>query len=210
MQGSLRTGSVFRAIANYLTEKKVRCFQFENVIPLAAKPTQQVSGCEGSKKKEPTVMGPSNLSAVVAVLRNEAGMFTHCWHLDSREQFGSGQQRQRLWGLSFRLEDLCMTEECAHSVLDEIMNSLAGVQPCHPADYLLPESSAAVRLQRLQHTFKNLSVQDFLRTDHAHAQAEEHEGARSERGLRIDTLFQTEGILPGAFPSKRRKNRSTE
>ena len=167
---------MFRAIARYLGVNEVETFQFENVIALANKPMKQ--------GKE---MGPSNLSAVCAVLHHEAQMWTHVWHLDSRE-FGSGQQRQRLWGCGFRTKDLQLSLSAAHDLLDSTMNSLVGVGPCHPSEYLLEESSQAVKSERCLQAVRCVSPHTFV-----------------EKATRIDTLFQTGGTLPTALQATKRR-----
>lgn len=129
---------MFQAITEYLSAKDSEVFQFENVAALAAKPL-------GKGTKQP--VGPSNLTAVDYKLR-QIGMWTHVWVLDSRHDFGSGQQRTRLWGHGFRLKDLFMDLEAAHSALDDIMNEISGVPQCDPEEYLLPDSADEVRAQR--------------------------------------------------------------
>ena len=167
LQGSLRTGSVFRAIARYLATSETEVFQFENVTTLAAKPIGKADG---------SVLGPSNLSAVVAVLRHEAKMWSHVWQLDSRD-FGSGQQRQRLWGSCFRLQDLHMSESAAHDLLNSTMDTLVGVEPCHPSEYLLGENEETIKGERSRQALRALVSQD------------------NKVRLNVDTLFQTGGAV---------------
>lgn len=182
----MRTGGVFRAIAKHLAAKpKVKVFQFENVLPLATKPTgpkEPKQSAQSSQKNEKEVIGPSNLSSVCAILRNEAQMWSHVWHLDARD-FGSGQQRQRLWGLAFRESDLSMTQLAAKELLNRTMDSLVGVECCHPSEYLLPETSAFLKADRAQHSMRSASS-DF-----------------SSSSSQFDMFFQT----CGAVPQKRRR-----
>ena len=179
-QGSLRTGSVFRAIARYLKTHCPPLFQFENVVSLATKP----------KKDNSIEIGPSNLSAVSAILRHEAGMWSHTWQVDSHRDFGSGQQRHRLWGIAFQLQDLHMTEHAATGILDTAMNSFAGVKPCHPTEYLLPESGDLLKRERHAQVAKSLGQEDLV----------------AEHALDISRLFETGGVIP---QTKRRKLRKT-
>lgn len=179
-QGSLRTGSVFRGIARYLRTHGPPLFQFENVVSLAAKP----------KKDNSIEIGPSNLSAVTAILRHEAGMWSHTWQVDSHRDFGSGQQRQRLWGIAFKLQDLHMTEHAAKTILDTAMNSFAGVRPCHPTEYLLSESGHQLKRERHAQATKSLGQEDLV----------------AEHSLDISKLFETGGVMP---QNKRRKLKKT-
>lgn len=179
-QGSLRTGSVFRAISKYLARNpKVRFFQFENVVALANKPVpQSTPDANGSKKRKQ--IGPSNLSAVCYILEKEAGMWSHVWQVDARE-FGSGQQRQRLYGSCFKMEQLHMTLESAHSLLSSTMNQLVGVSPCHPDEYLMQETSKIVQAER------SLQVLQAVPSVSGHG------------SLDIQALFQSNGALPCAL-----------
>eukprot|EP00438_Fugacium_kawagutii_P014006 Skav204081 [mRNA] locus=scaffold3129:117954:120142:+ [translate_table: standard] len=182
--GSLRTGSVFRAISKYLSKnKKLKAFQFENVTALASKPVTK-NGSPG---------GPSNLSAVCYILEKEANLWTHVWQLDSMN-FGSGQQRHRLYGSSFPKDDLSMSLQSAHMLLDSMMNELAGVTPCHPEEYLLPPTDSEIRSQESITRVSSMSPDDFL--------AVSDEGGRS---LCISTLFQTGGVVPSAMNNKKRR-----
>ena len=192
-QGSLRTGSVFRAISKYLRgNPKIRFFQFENVVALAVKPSANGNAAKDSPKK--TITGPSNLSAVCYILEQEADMWCHVWQVDSRE-FGSGQQRQRLYGSCFKRNSLSMVSAKAHSLLSQTMNHLVGVAPCHPEEYLLEETSAFIRMERSIEAMRSIPEKDFFCQD--------------GKAMSIPTLFQSEGALPGALAgagtSKRRR-----
>ena len=134
-KGGLRTGSVFQAICRYLEESQTECFMFENVCILSKPP------CDGDRQ----VVGPSNLSSVVHLLR-ASGRWTHVWQLNST-LFGSAQSRPRLWGVSFTLEDLAMDETCAHELLDELMSHCAEVERSALDDFLLPEKHPIVQAQ---------------------------------------------------------------
>ena len=173
---------MFHAIANYLKTTEPEFFQFENVATLASKPME---------KDKKTQSGPSNLSAVVYILRKQCLMWTHVWHLDSR-QFGSGQQRTRLYGSSFRVQDLCMSEEAAHELLNDQMNDLAGVEPCSPEEYLLPESHEEVRSQRSLSAIQALTDATFYNQN------------LDNPSMSVATLFDTGGTLPLALGTKRR------
>lgn len=83
----MRTGSVFRAISNYIAAHldSVEMFQWETVVALMSKATAK-NDC-GEKVE----IGPSNLSAVCAILRNEAKLFSHTYQVCARD-FGSGAQ----------------------------------------------------------------------------------------------------------------------
>lgn len=185
-QGSLRTGSVFRSIAGYLAESETcQVFQFENVMSLAAKPKPKPTKDSDGKKGGPS--GPSNLSACCYILDKQAGMWSHCWALDSREHFGSGQQRQRLYGSCFKKKDLAMTLDAAHKVLNETMNFLAGVSPCDPEEYLLAESSDVIKAERSVQALRALDEAEFLVS------------TTGGKSLCISALFRTNGTLPGAL-----------
>ncbi|CAE7947519.1 unnamed protein product [Symbiodinium sp. KB8] len=108
---------------------------FENVCTLSKPP------CDGDRQ----VVGPSNLSSVVHLLR-ASGRWTHVWQLNST-LFGSAQSRPRLWGVSFTLEDLAMDETCAHELLDELMSHCAEVERSALDDFLLPEKHPIVQAQ---------------------------------------------------------------
>ncbi len=183
-QGSLRTGSVFRAISKYLSmNPKVQFFQFENVVALANKPVpHSTPDANGSKKRKQ--VGPSNLSAVCYILEKEAGMWSHVWQVDARE-FGSGQQRQRLYGSCFKMEQLHMTLESAHSLLSSTMNQLVGVSPCHPDEYLMQETSKIVQAERSLHVLQ--------------AVPNASPSLSGLGSLGIQALFQSNGALPGAL-----------
>ena len=195
LQGSLRTGAVFRSIAKYLAENgKVNFFQFENVVALASKPSAPASTDEPSKKQ---VAGPSNLSAVCYVLDKQCEMWSHVWQVDSRE-FGSGQQRQRLYGSCFKKSMLSMTLEKAHAICSETMNHLVGVEPCHPMEYLLSETSEVLQAEKSIQLMRSLPAEAFL------------DGDGREPGSStwsITQLFQSHGTLPCALnvANKRRK-----
>ncbi|CAE7268074.1 ngoBVM [Symbiodinium sp. CCMP2592] len=135
-KGGLRTGSVFQAICRYLENMQTECFIFENVSALSKPPLD-------AQRRE---VGPSNLSSVVHLLR-ACGRWTHVWQLNST-LFGSAQSRPRLWGVSFRLEDLAMDEACAHELLDELMSHCAQVECNVLDDYLLSEQDPILQAQR--------------------------------------------------------------
>ena len=180
----MRTGSVFRAISKYLsTNKQLQWFQFENVTALAAKPkgvtVKQQSGTKSPKRD----VGPSNLSAVCHVLDKEAGLWSHVWQLDARE-FGSGQQRTRLYGSSFPKDKLYMPVEAAHCVLSDTMNMLVNVAPCHPDEYLLGETSEAVRAERSLAVIRSVPAEEFINNVN---------GNSNPPGLDIAQLFRTGG-----------------
>lgn len=172
---------MFRAIARYLAKHKVRAFQFENVLALANKPTKNAN--------DKQVIGPSNLSAVSAILRNEARMWSHTWQVDSHRDFGSGQQRQRLWGICFRLDDLCMDEDAARGIMNDVMNTCAGVTACHPKEYLLPETDRFLRAERQIQVAKTMGQEDIV----------------GETSLDISKLFETGGVVPCVKKRRLRK-----
>ena len=187
-EGSLRTGSVFRSISKYIaTNPEVEMFQFENVTNLASKPSGKDPTGDNKKRK---VAGPSNLSAVCYILEKEAGMWSHVFQVDSRS-FGSGQQRQRLYGSCFRMRDLHMSIESAHELLTSTMGLLVGVRACHPDEYLLAENSPEIQIERGMHLMR--SSQDDIALFCK-------EGSTS---FRIDALFQCGGTLPCAFKFQR-------
>lgn len=177
LEGSLRTGGVFHGIASYLANNDVDVFQWENVLTL------QNKAVDKNTKKE---IGPSNLSSVAFILRSVAGMWTHVWRLDSL-LFGSGQGRGRLWGSSFKLADLRMDENKAHTLLNELMAQFAGVEPTNPEDYLHPQSHPEVQSSLNKGTFHGLTADDFLR---------EESGPASKRKVSIKALFESDGALP--------------
>lgn len=180
-QGSLRTGSVFRAICKHLAfNDKVSVFQFENVTSLACKPSAK------SGKGDPA--GPSNLSAVVYLLEKEAGMLCHVWQLDSR-QFGSGQQRQRLYGSCFKKDKIQLSPDAARKILDEGMSHCMGVQPCHPEEYLLSVGDKLLKHERCLQTVRFLPEEAFADSSV------------------INTLFQTGGVLPCAAGVAKKKRK---
>ena len=150
----------------------------------------------GMKKRK--CGGPSNLSAVCYILDKEAGMWTHVWQVDSRS-FGSGQQRHRLYGSCFKKSQLFMPLEKARKVLSQAMSYLAGVDPCHPDEYLLPATSEIIQAEISMQLMKTLPTEDFL------CQAEQAET------LSISAMFRTSGRLPCALnsgSSKRRRLRA--
>lgn len=138
-------------------------------------------------------IGPSNLSAVCHILKCEAQLWTHTWQLDSRD-FGSGQQRQRLYGSAFKKADLCMNEVAAHLLLDDMMNQLVGIAPCHPSEYLLPDTDPEVKKQHCVAFLRDKSQDDFFLSD-----------VQGGQSLCIDMLFQSGGTLPCKQGAKRRK-----
>ena len=182
LQASLRTGSVFNAIADYLLAKDVEVFQFENVGNLAAKPVDK-------KTKEP--LGPSNLTAVDWILQQK-GMWSHIWLLDSRLDLGSGQQRSRLWGQAFRKKDLNMSLESARSLLTQQINEIVGVQPCSPEEYLFLETAEAVKSQR--------AVAVMMTAGSGFSGWNQNCNE-----TRISNLFDTGGTIPCALSSSKRR-----
>lgn len=109
------------------------------------------------------------------------------------------RQRQRLYGLSFPLDHLAVTETSAHNLLNEAMDFLCGVEPCHPAEYLFDENADAIRAERsLQHV-RSLNHEDFLSYD----DGEGHDIPPAS--FRIDTLFKTQGALPSAVTGPKRR-----
>ena len=168
---------MFRAISKYLAKNaNLQVFQFENVTALAAKPESK--GATGEKE----LTGPSNLSAVCYVLDREASMWSHVWQVDARD-FGSGQQRQRLYGSAFKRQALHMPLESARQVLNDTMNFCSGVRPCHPEEYLLHPLHPRLKAERSVHVLRNLPEKECP------------EGATS---LSMDCLFQTGGVVPSA------------
>lgn len=182
LQGSLRTGGVFRAIDYISDHESVDWFQFENVTALAHKAVDK-------RKKE---VGPSNLSAAIHVLEKEASMFCHVWQLDS-QSFGSGQQRTRLWASCFRENLIYMSSSEAHKLLNEGMEWLAGVGTCNPEHYLVSSDALAMDQHRKSIALNCFSVDDIL--------SGEGESAR----LNISTLFATGGVVPALNGRKKRK-----
>ena len=196
----MRTGAVFRAIAKYLAENdKVTFFQFENVTALANKPSSPSTNDDAfPKKQNQKVSGPSNLSAVCYVLDKQCDMWSHVWQVDSRD-FGSGQQRQRLYGSCFKKSMLSMTLEKAHAICSETMNHLVGVEACHPVEYLLPDTSPILQAEQSMQVMRSLPMEAFLG------------GGSKEPGSSaawsITKLFESHGTLPCALnvANKRRK-----
>ena len=179
---------MFRAIAQYLSSaEELDWFQFENVVNLAAKPKKK--GTQGSPKTE---IGPSNLSAVCHILDKEADLVSHVWQLDAR-MFGSGQQRTRLYGSCFPRRGLYMPEETAHQLLNDTMNMLVGVQPCHPNEYLLGEQTELIKHERTMNVMKTLPEEAFLNAN--------------DMGLKIQSLFQSGGVLPCALNTGNKRRR---
>ena len=104
--------------------------------------------------------------------------------VDARE-FGSGQERQRLYGSCFKKKQLRMTLEKARSLLSSTMNQLVGVSPCHPDDYLIPETSKIVQEARSLHVLHAGPDTSFCVPGHG--------------SLDIQALFQSNGALPNAL-----------
>ena len=188
----MRTGAVFRSIAKYLAENdKVSFFQFENVVALANKPSAPASTDDAcSKKQNQKVAGPSNLSAVCYVLDKQCDMWSHVWQVDSRD-FGSGQQRQRLYGSCFKKNMLSMTLTKAHAICSETMKLLVGVEPCHPTEYLLPETSGVLQAEQSLQLMRSLPAEAFLLGD--------SKEPSSSATWSIAQLFQSHGTLPCAL-----------
>ena len=182
LQGSLRTGGVFRGISDYISDhESVEWFQFENVTALAHKAIDKTT------KKE---VGPSNLSAAVHVLEKEASMFCHVWQVDS-QSFGSGQQRTRLWASCFRENLVHMSSSQAHKMLNETMDWLSDVEPCNPEQYLLSSDLSSLSQHTKSIALSSFCVDDFI-------------GGKSG-GLNIPALFATGGVVPTNTGSKKRK-----
>ena len=156
-------------------------------MPLKTKPTKTVTTAGGKEEKQ--VIGPSNLSAVCAILRQEAARWTHVWQIDSASDFGSGQQRQRLWGLSFRLVDLQMSENAARDILNSAMNSFSGIQPCHPEEYLLHDSSRFLKDERTQQVVRTMETAALVNNDQ----------------LNLERLFETGGVFVISNNGKKRR-----
>jgi hypothetical protein len=104
-QGSLRTGSVFEGITDYVTahSEDMEWLTLENVAALAYPPVDK-------QTKEPT--GPSNLDCAVYQLENVNLMFSHTWLLWPM-MFGVPAGRLRLYNSSMRQKKLAYRPECA-------------------------------------------------------------------------------------------------
>ena len=113
-------------------------------------------------------------------------MWSHVFQVDSRS-FGSGQQRQRLYGSCFRFRDLHMPVQSAKDLLSETMSLLSGVSTCHPDEYLLPENSAELQVERGLHLMRSYGNETALFCK------------QGQDSFHIDALFRCGGALPCDF-----------
>lgn len=125
MDGSLRTGSIFVGICQYLRQrqKRVQFVVLENVPGLLLRPEE----------------GPSNADTACYFLELD-GFFIVIWLLCPR-LFGVPQSRARLYFLAIEkrvLDDLGMDEAQAEVCLTEAMNTLVGSAMQNLKDYILP------------------------------------------------------------------------
>lgn len=174
--GDLRTGSVLRAIGEFVAQRpEVLSLCLENVAALAwplMDPKTQVP------------LGPSNLDCACFLLDRTARMFCSPFLLDPR-LFGVPQMRLRLWVAciprSWLVSAGVSDEEC-HELFHTIMDSLTGSQLSDINSYLLDEHDPWVMAQMGRH----------LVAHHL-----------SEGNLR-DAMVASDGALPkGKPPSKR-------
>ena len=142
-QGTLRTGSVYGAILDYIAKCGRADPDFvllENVASLKnrpkAKPAIDTKG-NGNFKTQDRL--PSNLDMASLLMQQRCSRVLHAWQL-SPELFGVPQMRNRIWMTSARTSDLdgLMTDAQYHDELDRIMDTFVGFQATGIDDYVLP------------------------------------------------------------------------
>lgn len=135
--GSLRTGSVFRGICDYVRKHgaELMALGLENVTSLAASP-----------KKDGQVIGPSNLAVCVYLLLHTCHMVTFVVEMNPR-LFGVPQNRPRLYMSAFPthiLVALGLGEASARLIFQDVVDLVVGSQDIDLNRYLCNEDDPAV------------------------------------------------------------------
>ena len=133
LEGSLRTGSVFRNLMKYLSVHDLDWAILENVLNLA----------RGSKHNK----GISNLDACCHLLSTELDMFIFVLEL-TPSFFGRLTSRNRLYLLCVRRRILAaagVSDDEAEAICRKIIDCLVGQPRLHMDRVLLPEGHAWVR-----------------------------------------------------------------
>ena len=150
MQEDLRTGSVFSALAKYMSTRcgcgsrdpkpTMRWAILENVPGLALPPRNS---------NDQSILGPSNATVVASILRMQCGASVCCVQVDPR-CFGMPVSRPRLYFLAFTPTDYEHTEDELYCLVSSLLQRICRFPIAELDDFLLPMTDREVRARMWQ------------------------------------------------------------